>query len=635
MKLYIVLAFNFLLCSSAFSQGVAVNLTGDTPDPSIIGQAYAVNWTVSVTAPGAGTPGGSVTVSDGTGGTCTAAAATGTCNLTSTTMGNKTLVATYAGDANFLGSVSAGAPHVVNLQITGTIRDGETLATVSGVQVTLLGCGSATATSNASGVYTFAGQFTGTCRVSPIPISEPRVRIYPSVTTNIANADFLIFSIAANFPRRVLFPTQFVTPGAAGSMPVILNSLGNEASVAFSFTYDINPFAQPPTVVCGANAPGCTITQNNSIFGKVGVTITAAGGGVFTRPDGTPLDRSEEGSPELTVTPKEIARINFQTLATALPSTDFVLGDSPTTTAITEAVTNDTLFGLFIEPARVVFAQGKEGDVATRNAGNGTVDATDVVQVRRFVTGLDIPVTTHNEFQRADVAPAAIGGNGNLDATDVVQARRYGAGLDTPGPAGGPGLLVPAVAPPPAPERAAVSREITVGSTNAATGSRISVPVELKANGDETAMSFTLRYDETRLGKPEVTLANAAAGVTLTYNTDEAGLIRILIDANSPLASKASREAMQLLEVSFNVAASAPSGETRIEIEDGVISDNNARALDAKYDAGTITVFGPNPQDDGKGEKTTRRSRPAQMPDMIEEWLNESIVIVRPRTDRP
>ncbi|MEQ1643939.1 MAG: Ig-like domain-containing protein, partial [Pyrinomonadaceae bacterium] len=89
-----------------------IAITGDTPDPTIIGQPYAVTWAVAVTAPGAGTPTGTVTVSDGSA-TCSAPVGAGTCNLTSTTAGNKLLFATYAGDANFLGSVSTpGVPHV-------------------------------------------------------------------------------------------------------------------------------------------------------------------------------------------------------------------------------------------------------------------------------------------------------------------------------------------------------------------------------------------------------------------------------------------------------------------------------------------------------------------------------------------
>lgn len=85
-------------------------ITADTPDPSVFGQNYAVNYTV---VGGTGTPTGNVTVSDGTN-NCTASVATGTCNLPSTSVGAKTLTATYAGDANFNGSTSAGVGHTVN-----------------------------------------------------------------------------------------------------------------------------------------------------------------------------------------------------------------------------------------------------------------------------------------------------------------------------------------------------------------------------------------------------------------------------------------------------------------------------------------------------------------------------------------
>src|SRR5262249_56737197 len=86
-------------------------ITSDTPDPSKVGQAYTVSFTVTVNPPGAGTPTGTVTVSDGTGGTCSASVAAGSCSLTSTTAGAKTLTAVYGGDGNFNGSTSAGELH--------------------------------------------------------------------------------------------------------------------------------------------------------------------------------------------------------------------------------------------------------------------------------------------------------------------------------------------------------------------------------------------------------------------------------------------------------------------------------------------------------------------------------------------
>ena len=88
-------------------------ITADTPDPSAAGQAVTVNYNVTVNTPGAGTPTGNVTVSDGVN-SCTATVAAGTCTITLTTVGARTLTAAYAGDANFNSSTSAGMAHTVS-----------------------------------------------------------------------------------------------------------------------------------------------------------------------------------------------------------------------------------------------------------------------------------------------------------------------------------------------------------------------------------------------------------------------------------------------------------------------------------------------------------------------------------------
>ncbi len=103
-----------------FSKTITVNpasltitLTGDTPDPSTVGAAYAVTWTYSVVSPGSGTPTGNLTVSDGTA-SCTALLTAGTCNLISTTAGTKTLTASYVADGNYTGSTASSITHTVN-----------------------------------------------------------------------------------------------------------------------------------------------------------------------------------------------------------------------------------------------------------------------------------------------------------------------------------------------------------------------------------------------------------------------------------------------------------------------------------------------------------------------------------------
>ena len=78
-----------------------------------------MSYTVTVNAPGSGTPTGNVTVTDGVN-NCVGSVASGTCNMSFTSPGSKSLAATYAGDVNFNGSTSASVPHQVNKADTAT-----------------------------------------------------------------------------------------------------------------------------------------------------------------------------------------------------------------------------------------------------------------------------------------------------------------------------------------------------------------------------------------------------------------------------------------------------------------------------------------------------------------------------------
>jgi hypothetical protein len=97
-------------------------INSDNPDPSVVGEAVTVTWSVTVNSPGAvGTPlTGNVTVTDGTD-SCTASVSAGQCNVTFTSAGAKSLTATYAGDTNYNGSASSPATaHTVNKADTTT-----------------------------------------------------------------------------------------------------------------------------------------------------------------------------------------------------------------------------------------------------------------------------------------------------------------------------------------------------------------------------------------------------------------------------------------------------------------------------------------------------------------------------------
>jgi hypothetical protein len=106
-------------------------ITSDTPEPSTAGQAVTIAFGVAAVAPGAGTPTGTVTVSDGTL-TCqgTLAGAVGSCQITFTVAGPKSLTATFSGSADFTGSASAVRAHTVQAgagtSITISAGDGQT-----------------------------------------------------------------------------------------------------------------------------------------------------------------------------------------------------------------------------------------------------------------------------------------------------------------------------------------------------------------------------------------------------------------------------------------------------------------------------------------------------------------------------
>ena len=93
-----------------------VAITTRTPTSSVPGQNVTVGYDANVTAPGAGSLTGQVTVTDGTSsctGGITTGAGTGSCALAFPTAGGHDLTATYSGDVNFLTSTSAPVTHTV------------------------------------------------------------------------------------------------------------------------------------------------------------------------------------------------------------------------------------------------------------------------------------------------------------------------------------------------------------------------------------------------------------------------------------------------------------------------------------------------------------------------------------------
>ncbi len=96
--------------ASSASTTTAVGLI--SPEPSAVGQAYSVAYSVTS---GGGTPSGNVNVSDGfAGNTCRVAA--GNCTITSTTAGLKTITVSYSGSGTFASSLGTKSHSVYGAQ---------------------------------------------------------------------------------------------------------------------------------------------------------------------------------------------------------------------------------------------------------------------------------------------------------------------------------------------------------------------------------------------------------------------------------------------------------------------------------------------------------------------------------------
>ncbi len=238
---------------------------------------------------------------------------------------------------------------------------------------------------------------------------------------------------------------------------------------------------------------------------------------------------------------------------------------------------------------------GFESDMATRNTGDGVLLANDLPLLRRIVVGTLTPEPGTSEFQRADSAPATTLGDGVIDAADIAQARRYVAGLDPVRPTGGP-VSPTAISDL---QRAADGypmsivnglRTMSLRPVISVNGRRVVAEVELDAQGDESASSFTLDYDATRLSNPQITPGGgAASGARLTVNTAEKGRVTILVDS----AVEFAKGKRSIAVVSFDISSEASSSETAITFSKVSISDTRGIELKATTRGGRIPTLRP------------------------------------------
>jgi uncharacterized repeat protein (TIGR03803 family) len=115
----------FELSPNAVPTGV--NITRNTPNPSLTGQVVRVSFAVAQTVAGVNPPTGTVTVTANTGESCfepLRGNGKGSCELLFPTAGTRTLTATYSGDSGNLSSVSTAiTQNVMNVTTTAITRN--------------------------------------------------------------------------------------------------------------------------------------------------------------------------------------------------------------------------------------------------------------------------------------------------------------------------------------------------------------------------------------------------------------------------------------------------------------------------------------------------------------------------------
>ena len=221
----------------------------------------------------------------------------------------------------------------------------------------------------------------------------------------------------------------------------------------------------------------------------------------------------------------------------------------------------------------------QEADVSPRPIGNGSVTIADWVQVGRFSTALETP-GEGSEFQRADCAPRATLGDGRLTISDWVQAGRYAAGVDPLTIAGGPTNPVPALAAEAATLTAEPAvRGLRIGNATFQRGQVSTLFVEMDAQGNENAQSFTLNYDPALLGFVEGVLSQEVGEATLLVNTSRAGSGQIGIALALPVGKVMAAGTNHLLTLRFLPTGGANNALTQIGFGDQVVRTEVVDAL--------------------------------------------------------
>jgi hypothetical protein len=371
---------------------------------------------------------------------------------------------------------------------------------------------------------------------------------------------------------------QVANTSAAGGGTVVVSidliAVGTESGVSFSLDFDPTVLTYSG-VVLGSGATGGTLLSNvNQVAsGRLGLAM-----GIFSGTFSTGT--------------QDVFDVTFQIAAvTNAISTSLTFGFQPTGEQVSDPLAQ-SLPAIYLPGAVAISSSALAGDVSPRPNGNEVVNIEDWIQEGRFVAGLDV-VSNGGEFQRADCAPRGAPSGGPITVADWVQVGRYAVGLDPMTAAGGPTSPSSEMKRSGHPGKDGLSRPIMLVPLSQGTPTN-SVGVELVAQGDESALQFSVTFNPMLIQFVNAGLGSGAPGAALIQNTSQAasGNLGFVVGLLSPATFAAGTQQL----VNLNFAPVFYSNTTALVFGDTPIPcqlvDSNADVLLATYENATLAVGG-------------------------------------------
>ena len=353
------------LASSSGSQSFTVNQASTSvvvaPTAATVhGQSVTFTASVAATAPGAGTPTGTITFRDGGSAIGTGSVSGGQATFTTSALAvdSHTITAIYGGDASFLTSTSAPSTHTVNRAATSTSLAASPASPVFGQMVTL----TATVTPTAPGAGTPTGAVTFLDSGSPIAGCE-------GVALSGATATCTTAALAAGaHPLGALYSgdVSFLGSSAAGqsytvhpAATVVALSAGPNPSVfGEAVSLQVTATAQAPSGAVPAGTvellDGATVIASAALdgAGQHTFTVSSLAAGTHSLTAALQASAAFQASSSPAVQQVVVRADTTTSLVSSLPTSTY--GDSVTFTATVAAVAP----GAGTPDGTVVFSDG-------------------------------------------------------------------------------------------------------------------------------------------------------------------------------------------------------------------------------------------------------------------------------------